>query len=117
MDNNQYNQGQQSNYYDSPYSQSSYSQQPVNSSSVPSGLALAAMICGIAGFVTGPGVSIAALVLSSMCKKRNNGQHVKKSKIGFGCGLGSLIMWIVVIIFYIIYFAVFGALLADSLNY
>lgn len=116
MDNNQYNQGQQSNYYDSPYSQSSYSQQPVNNSgSAPSGLALAAMICGIAGFVTGPAVSIAALIISNIYKNKNNGQHIKQSKIGFGCGLGSLIMWVVILIFYIIYFAIFGSLIADAL--
>ncbi len=108
MDNNQ---GQQNNYYNAPYSQ-----QPVNNNSqASSGLALAAMICGIAGFVTGPAVSIAALIISNIVKKKNNGQHVKKSKIGFGCGLGSLIMWIVVLIIYIIYFAIIGTMIVENI--
>ena len=115
MDNNQNNQGQQSNYYDSPYSQPTYSQQPVNNGSgqAPEALALAAMICGIAGFFTGPAVSIAALVIANMFKNKNNGEHVKKSRIGFRCGLGSLIMWGVIILVYVI---VYCAIIMAALN-
>ena len=91
---------------------SSYSQQPIEAA--PKGLCLAAMIAGIAGFVTGPGVSIAAIIIANLCKNKNGGVHNKKTSIGFKCGVGSLIMWGVGILIYILYIAVIAALLAGS---
>lgn len=90
---------------------SSYSQQPVQGAS--NGLCLAAMICGIAGFVTGPAASIAGIVIANKCKNQNGGVHNKKTSIGFKCGVGSLIMWGVFIAIYVIYFAIIGAMIAS----
>lgn len=89
---------------------SSYSQQPVGASK---GLCLAAMICGIAGFVTGPGVSIAGIVMANICMNKNGGVHNKQTSIGKKCGIGSLIMWSVVLLIYIIYVAIIGAMIAS----
>ena len=111
MDNNQNNnnyyqqpdnQNPYENSYQQPYSQPSYSQPSYNNGApVSSGLSLASMICGIVGFVTGPAASIAALIMSNMYKNKNNGQHCSQSKTGFTCGLISLILWGVLILFYI----------------
>lgn len=120
MDNNQNNNQEQSNsYYQQPYQQPTYSQQAYgqpsydNGEPQQNGISLAAMICGIAGFVTGYGVSIAALVLSSIYKKNHNGRHCKQSKTGFTCGLISLILWVLFIIVYCIVVCA-AAMLANS---
>ena len=90
---------------------SSYSQ-PVAGAS--KGLCLAAMIAGIAGFVTGPAASIAGIVIANICKNKNGGVHNKQTSIGFKCGIGSLIMWGVVILIYIIYFVALGSAIVSQ---
>ena len=110
MDNNQ------NDFYKQPY-EYNYNQQ-YNSAPVaqPNGMSLAAMICGIAGFVTGYGASIAALILANMYKKRHDGQHCTQSRIGFRCGLISLIIWAVIVVFYLfIYFIILGSTLSEMM--
>ena len=104
MDNNQNDMYKQS--YD-------YNQQFNSMVPQPNGISLAAMICGIAGFFTGYGVSIAALILSNIYKNKHNGQHCKQSRIGFTCGLISLILWIVAVLAYIIFCVVVGAMIGE----
>ena len=89
-----------------------YNSQPVTGAS--KGLCLAAMICGIAGFVMSPVASIAGIVMSNICKNKNGGVHNKQTSIGFKCGVGSLIMWGAIILIYIIYGIVAAALLAGA---
>lgn len=89
-----------------------YNSQPVTGAS--KGLCLAAMICGIAGFVMSPVASIAGIVMSNICKNKNGGVHNKQTSIGFKCGVGSLIMWGAIILIYIIYAIVAAALLAGA---
>lgn len=111
MDNNQ------NDFYKQPYDYN-YNQQ-YNSAPVaqPNGMSLAAMICGIAGFVTGSAASIAALILSSMYKKRHNGEHCTQSRVGFRCGLISLIVWAVIVVFYwVIYVAILGASISEFME-
>ena len=89
-----------------------YNSQPVTGAS--KGLCLAAMICGIAGFVMSPVASIAGIVMSNICKNKNGGVHNKQTSIGFKCGVGSLIMWGVIALIYIIYLVIIGAAIAGG---
>lgn len=89
-----------------------YNSQPVTGAS--KGLCLAAMICGIAGFVMSPVASIAGIVMANICKNKNGGVHNKQTSIGFKCGVGSLIMWGVIALIYIIYLVIIGAALAGG---
>ena len=89
-----------------------YNSQPVTGAS--KGLCLAAMICGIAGFVMSPVASIAGIVMSNICKNKNGGVHNKQTSIGFKCGVGSLIMWGAIILICIIYYIIAVAILAGA---
>lgn len=111
MDNNQ------NNYHKQPYEYNYNQQYNTSLGAQPNGMSLAAMICGIAGFVTGSAASIAALILSSMYKKRHNGEHCTQSRVGFRCGLISLIMWAIIVVFYlVIYVAILGASISEFME-
>lgn len=103
----------QDDIYKQPYDQyQQYNSMPAQ----PNGISLAAMICGIAGFASGYGVSIAALILANIYKNKHNGQHCKQSSIGFKCGLASLIIWGVMTMVYIAY-CIFVFTVSGSLSF
>lgn len=78
------------------------------------GLALASMICGIAGCCVGPIVGIAAIVLGAIGLSQINKEPDKFT--GKGMAITGIIMGILGIIWYILFIILYFALFAASLS-